>query len=130
MLRLFCLFAGSLHQKLPLVTLETILSQRRYFKHLKFIKNGNNLVRPPTYTTVSLIVAEFSDASRTEEIGQLSYVAGKLIGPFQKSSFLYALSWNWHGARGPVQFTPHAETRACSGAIKQDKTVKSTSNEV
>lgn len=81
----YAIYAIYLQQKLPTAAVETMLSQWRYLRHVE--KRGtkiSNTNRPIAFT-ISGNVAAFSDAGPTDEIRQLSYLAGILIPSLQKN---------------------------------------------
>ena len=63
----------------------------------------------------------FSDAGRREDHGQLSYVAGLLIGDISKDSIFHTLSWSSRKSKRPVKSIGAAETLAAGEAIDEGK---------
>ena len=127
----FCaLYASYMQQRLPNATVEELLSQSRHLRNLQKLGTSIHYARPPRGSTVSLSVVVFSDASRTDDRGQLAYLAGVLIGPLQKGSIFHTLSWQSHRSRRPAKSTPVAEILACSEAIDEGKTIKYTLRQI
>ncbi len=127
----FCaLYESYLQQKLPKANVETLLCQARHLKTLKKLGTTISFPRAPKGKEVPVSVVVFSDASRTDDRGQLCYIAGLLLGPLQKDSTFYTLSWQSHRSKRPVKSTPAAEILACSEAIDEGKVLKSVFSKI
>ena len=93
----FCsLYSSYLQQKLPGANIETLLSQARQLKIVKKLGTLITYPRAPTGKNIELSIVMFSDASRTDDKGQLSYLGGLLIGPLKKGIIFYKLTWQSH----------------------------------
>lgn len=122
----FCAFyASHLQQKMPKATVEAIMSQIRYLRLLKQLGTCIVFPSPPRRGSFTVSVLVFSDAGRTVDHGQLSYVAGLLLGPMSEGSLFYTMSWMSHKSKRPVKSIGAAEVLAAAEAIDEGKTLKS-----
>ena len=123
----FCAFYSSyLQQKQPNATIETLQTQSRYLKVVQKLRTQIYYPRPSISKNVTVTLVIFSDAARANDYGQLSFIAGVLLGPLKIGSIFYIISWQSHKSRRPVKSSAAAETLAAAEAIDEGKTLKST----
>lgn len=68
----------------------------------------------------------FSDASRTVDHGQFSYLTGLLIGDLNLDTVFHTLSWALRKSKRPVKSIGAAEILEASEAIDEGKTLART----
>lgn len=74
---------------------------------------------------MQLSVVVFADAGRVTIHGQLSYLAGLMLGPLEKGSTFYTISWTSHKSKHPTRSTAAAEILAVGEGIEEENTIKS-----
>ena len=80
--------------------------------------------QPPQKQDFTMNVCVFADAGRQCDHGQLSYVCGLLLGPLEKGSTFYTLSWMSQNSRRTVKYVAAAEIVAVGEAIDEGKMAK------
>jgi len=122
----FCAFYASyLQQKLPNACVSSLVSQVNALRLLKKLGSRIFFPRPEDGKKESVSIAVFADAGRTLDHGQLSIVAGLLIGPLSENSILHVYSWISHKSKRPVRSIGAAEVLAASEAVDEGKVLKS-----
>lgn len=120
-----CAFYSSfLQQKLPDNKVTLLALQSHVLRKLKMI-GTSSVYPPPPMKSISVSVVVFADAGRIEDHGQLSYLTGLLLGPLDKGSHFYVLSWTSHKSKRPIRSTAAAEILAVGEGIDEGKVIKS-----
>ena len=120
-----CSFYDSyLHQKLPSCSVSSIALEARCLTILKRFGSTICYPRPPIGSQLPISVCVFADAGRQSDYGQLSTIAGVLLGSLQQESTFYTLSWSSRKSRRPVRSIGSAETLAVGEAIDEGKLLK------
>lgn len=112
-------YASHLQQKIREKRVSALLSQFSALRTLK--KNGTVTKYPqPSFNGDSkLTLVAFADASHTKDSSQLFYIVGLVVGPVQKGSEFFVLSWSSHRSYRPAKSTPAAEILAASEAVDE-----------
>lgn len=107
-----------------------LLEQINVFR--KFKKLGTTIAypRPTDKQAYDFSVLVFTDASRTDDCGQLGILTGLLIGDVKNNSIYHATSWLSHKAKRPVKSIPAAEIFAASEGIDEGKTIAKAYSEM
>ena len=63
----------------------------------------------------------FSDASRTDENGQLGVITGLVVGKMENNAIYHTISWISHKSRRPVKSVPAAKILAAAEGIDDGK---------
>ena len=122
-----CYFYSSyLQQQLPNATISTLTNQARCLTILKRHGAITSYPRPPLNTAFPISVCIFADAGRVCDHGQLSCLAGILLGQLQKDSPFYPVWWMSHKSRRPVKSIASAEILAVGEAVDEGKCLKDT----
>lgn len=98
-----------------------IISQVNCLKVLKKLGTSIRYTRPSDSKRHTLSIVVFSDASRSNECGQIGFVAGLLIGDFEKDSIYHVLHWSSNKSRCPVKSIGAAEILAAGNAVDEAK---------
>lgn len=118
----FCSFSSSiLQQKIPNLKVKSIVEQVTHVRNLKKFGSMIKFKRPSEKGPFDLSIVVFSDASRGNDAGQLGYLSGLLIGPFQEGSVFHTLSWMSKKSVRPVRSIGSAEIIAAGIAIDEGK---------
>ena len=118
---LLCRFYSSwLQQRAPNPTLQDLFYQINVLKVLK--KHGTSIsYYRPKKGDDKLSILVFADASKQDDHGQLSYLAGILFGNFESDFVFHTLSWISHKQQRPAMSVTSAETLAAGEAIDKGK---------
>lgn len=123
----FCAFASShLQQKLPNAQVRTLVAQTNMLRQLKKLGTVSQYKRPDTKGQLSISIMVFADAGRSNENGQLGFIAGLLIGPLAAGSVFHVLSWTSQKSKRPVKSIGAAETLSAGSAIDEGKLLAKT----
>eukprot|EP00171_Calliarthron_tuberculosum_P001315 IDg1315t1 len=120
----FCSFYASyLQQKAPKPLVKDLILQINSLRLLKKLGTSTKYLRPQRGKTMTVSVLVFSDASRTVDHGQLSYICGLLFGDMKCGSIFHTISWVSHKSKRPVKSIGSAEILAAGEAIDEGKNV-------
>eukprot|EP00171_Calliarthron_tuberculosum_P022021 IDg22021t1 len=120
----FCAFASSyLQQKVSNVKVRDLITQINMTRKLKSLGTAIKFKRPMDSKKYDVSIVTFSDASRSNESGQIAYISGLLIGDLQMGSIFHTLSWTSHKSKRPVRSIGSAEIIAAGGAIDEGKLI-------
>lgn len=99
---------------------------------LKLKKLGTTIAyqRPTDKDQHELSVLVFTDASRTDDVGQLGVLAGPLVDEMKNNSIYHAISWMSHKSKRPVKNVPAAEIFAAPEGVDEEKTITKTYSEI
>ena len=94
-------------------------------------KDGTSIsYNRPRKGAYELCILIFADASKRNDRGQLSYLAGPIFGKLKADSVFHILSWNYHKSQRPVISVTSAETLAAGEAIDEGKILVKALQEV
>jgi len=119
-----CSFYSSyLQQKAPGTKVCHLVEQINTIRKLKKLGTTISYPRPVDNQDYEMSILVFSDASRTEESGQLGILTGLLVGKMQNNVIYHPLSWISHKSKRPVKSVPAAEILAAAEGIDEDKII-------
>ena len=107
-----------------------LTNQSRSLTILKRYGTVTSYPRPPLSTPLQVSVCIFADAGRILDYGQLSCLAGVLLGQLEKDSPFYPLWWMSHKSHRPVKSIASAEILAVGEAVDQGKALKATMSQL
>lgn len=120
----FCSFYASyLQQKAPDLKVCNLIEQVNVLRKLKRLGTTIAYPRPTDQDMHKLSVLVFTDASRTDDVGQVGVVTGLLIDEMEENSIYHPISWISHKPKRPVKSVPAAEILAASEGIDEGKTI-------
>lgn len=96
---------------------------------LRKLKKLGTVISYPRSTDTEmheLTVLVFSEASRSDEAGQLGVITGFLIGEMKNNAIYHPISWLSHKSKRPVKSVPAAEILAAGEGIDEGKTIART----
>ena len=120
----FCSFHSSyLQQKAPNTKVSHMVEQQVLLRKLKKLGTVISYPRPTDATEYDLTVLVFSDASRTDDRGQLGILCGLLVGELKSGAIFHTASWSSFVSKRPVKNVPAAEIFAAGHGIDMGKAV-------
>lgn len=120
----FCSFYSSyLQQKAPNTKVSHLVEQQVIIKKLKKLGTAISYPRPSDKCEQELTVLVFSDASRTDDRGQLGILTGLLVGELKSEAIFHTASWLSFVSKRPVKNVPAAEIFAAGHGIDNGKAV-------
>ena len=120
-----CSFYSSyLQQRAPTATVSDLISQINYLRVLKKTGTAIHFALPEGTRSAQASIMVFSDAGRKFDHGQLSVLAGLLLGDTEKYSVFHTLSWISHKSKRPVKSVGAAEILAAGEAIDEGKLLR------
>lgn len=126
-----CAFYSSyLQQKAPEVKVSHLIEQSNILRKLKKLGTTISYPRPIDTQAYDLSVLVFSDASWTDENGQLGVITGLLVGEMKQDAIYHPISWISHKSKRPVKSVPAAEILAASEGIDEGKSVAAAYSEI
>ncbi len=127
---LFSFYSSYLQQKNGDLKVKHIIEQNNIIKKLRKYGSTISCPRPPLKKEFKLKVLVFTDASRSDENGQIGVIAGLMLGDLEEGSTFHLLSWMSHKTRRPVKSIPAAKILAASEGIDEGKLIKGVYKEL
>ena len=127
---LFCAsYSSWLQQKTSALLVKHLIDQINALKLLK--KLGSTIrYKSPDPGEYKLSLLEFSDASRKNGHGQLSFLSGLIFGDLIEVAVFHAILWSSHKSRRPAKSIASAEVLAAGEAIDEGKVIVKVLNEL
>jgi len=120
----FCSFASSyMQQKLPNVTVQDLVTQANLLAQLKKLGTSICFKRPTDKKSYTPSIVVFADASRRDDVGQLGYIIGLLIGDMAEGTICHTISWSSTKSKRPVKSIGSAEVFAIGSGIDEGKVI-------
>lgn len=118
----FCSFTTSyLQQRRSNPVVKDLIQQCNMLRQLQDLGSTITFRRPDTIGSFPLKVVVFSDAARSNDHGQLAFVAGLVIGEVDKESVFHTIAWRSQKSKRPTKSVGAAETLAAGSAVDEGK---------
>lgn len=107
-----------------------LVLQINTLRQLQKFGTATEYKRPLDKKSYELSILVFSDASKSNDSGQLGCIAGLLIGHFQQGSIFHGLHWTSNKSKRPVRSTAGAELLAAGYSIDEGKILRNVYQDV